>query len=260
MGVLEKFCLKNKVGIVTGGTGLYGKCIVEGLCEAQAEVIIASRNVEKGLEFVRKYKNKKYKIHNYKFDLSSIESISGFIELVFKDFKKIDFLVNNSVLRPMLKITDSIGKWEESMKVNATGFFYLTKLFADKLALRKKGSVVNIASIHGMVGPDFTLYENTVLEDKVPPDYFFHKAGVINITRYLASYYGRYNIRINSISPGGYFNNQPRKFVERYNKRTFLNRMANDNDIKGAVVFLVSDASEYITGENLVVDGGYSAK
>ncbi|HPO52249.1 MAG TPA: SDR family oxidoreductase, partial [bacterium] len=115
-----------------------------------------------------------------------------------------------------------------------------------------------ISSMQGVVGPDFTLYEGTDMD--APPDYFFHRAGLISLTRYLASKFGPYNIRVNCISPGGLYADQAELFVERYNKRTFLGRMANDEDIKGVVVFLASDASSYITGANILMDGGYTQK
>jgi len=118
---------------------------------------------------------------------------------------------------------------------------------------------VNIGSIQGVIGPDLTLYEG-LAGVWVVPDYFFHKGGVVNYTRYLASTLGKHGIRANVISPGGYFNNQPAAFLKRYEARTFLGRMANDTDLKGAVVFLASDASAYVTGANLMVDAGYTAK
>ncbi|GAH54994.1 unnamed protein product [marine sediment metagenome] len=256
--VKKLFNIEGRIGVVTGGSGLYGRCIVEGLCEAGAKVIIASRNLENCKKTANSYKDKGYKTYAYKLDLSSHQSILSFTEELFKDFKRIDFLVNNSVLRPMGRYEDNIENWRKSMEVNATGLFDIARSFIERMVPQRKGVIVNISSMQGMVGPDFTLYEGT--EMGASPDYFFHKAGMINLTRYFASQFGKYNIRVNSISPGGLFNNQPEKFVERYNKRTFLGRMANKDDIKGAVVFLISDASSYITGANLVIDGGYISK
>lgn len=259
MGILDKFSLKRKIGVVTGGSGLYGRCIVEGLCEANAKVIIASRNLKKCKETASFYKKKGYKIYAYSMDLSSHRSISRFTGKIFRDFEQIDFLVNNSVLRPMSGPNDDMETWKQSMEVNATGLFDITRIFLKQMALQRKGSIINISSIYGIVGPDLTLYKGTELEGTNPPDYFFHKAGMINLTRFFASLYGKYNIRVNSISPGGLFANQPERFVKRYNERVFLERMANEEDIKGAVVFLASDASGYITGTNTVIDGGYTS-
>ena len=262
MKVLNKFSLKGKVGVVTGGSGLYGKCIVEGLCEAEAKVIIASRNLDNCKKTASFCNKKGYEAYAYTLDLSSHESITSFTKKVFKDFKHIDFLVNNSVLRPMKEGFDSSLKtWKESMDVNATGFFDITRSFIKRMTSQGEGNIINIASMYGMVGPDFTLYEGTEMgQGGGSPDYFFHRAGIINFTRYLAANFGKYNIRVNTISPGGLFNNQPEKFLKRYNKRVFLGRMANNDDIKGVVVFLASDASSYVTGANIIMDGGYTCK
>ncbi len=258
MHIKKLFDIKGRVAVVTGGSGLYGRCIVEGLCEAGANVIIASRNLANCEKTASAYQKKGYKAYAYKLDLSSHKSIVSFTEKVWRDFTRVDILVNNSVLRPMKSFEDDLENWKKSMEVNATGLFDITRLFIKEMALEKKGSIINISSMQGMVGPDFTLYEGTNMD--APPDYFFHKAGMINLTRYFASRFGKYNIQVNTISPGGLFTNQPESFIKRYEKRTFLGRMANHDDIKGVVVFLASDASNYITGENIVIDGGYTQK
>ena len=147
------------------------------------------------------------------------------------------------------------------MDVNSTGFFATVRAFGDAMAERGSGSIVNIASQMGMIGPNPWLYEGTDM--KTVPDYFFHKGGMINLTRYLASHYGDRNVRVNVISPGGIYdpdNPQAEAFLERYGKMTMLGRMANADEIGGAVVFLLSDAATYITGANLPIDGGYTAK
>ncbi len=261
MDVKELFDIEGRVAVVTGGSGLYGRSIAEGLCEAKAKVIIASRNIAKCEEVASEYRKKGYKAYAYKLDLSSHKSIVSFTEKVWQDFTQVDILVNNSVSRSMKSYEDDLNNWKKSMEVNATGFFDITRLFIEKMSLKKKGSIINISSIQGIVGPDFTLYEGTDIE--ALPDYFFHKAGMINLTRYFASRFGRDNIRVNAISPGGLLpeHSQPSElFVKRYEERTFLGRMANRDDIKGLVVFLASDASQYITGENIVLDGGYTQK
>lgn len=145
------------------------------------------------------------------------------------------------------------------MKVNATGVYLMHRHFGKIMTGQGSGSIVNIGSMMGMVGPSPALYEDTDM-GVPPPDYFFHKGGMINLTRYYASIYGTHGVRVNCLSPGGFFNNQPEPFLERYYKQTFLGRMGNDTDLGGAVVFLLSDASLYITGTNLPVDGGYTAR
>jgi NAD(P)-dependent dehydrogenase (short-subunit alcohol dehydrogenase family) len=147
------------------------------------------------------------------------------------------------------------------MDVNATGFFAVTRAVADAMAPQRVGSIVALSSIQGMVGPHLSLYEGTALTAR--PDYFFHKAGMINLVRYLASHYGAYQVRVNCVSPGGILDPAapaPSEFVARYNPLTMLGRMAIAPEVTGAVVFLLSDAASYVTGANLPVDGGYTAK
>jgi NAD(P)-dependent dehydrogenase (short-subunit alcohol dehydrogenase family) len=144
------------------------------------------------------------------------------------------------------------------MEVNATGLFLVTRAFAEKMGDAGRGSIINISSIFGMVGPDLWIYEEVGWPQ--PPDYFFHKAGMINLTRYVAAHYGARGVRCNTISPGGYFTDQEQGFLWRYEKSTCLGRMAGDNDLKGAIVFLASDAAAYITGVNLPVDAGRTCK
>ena len=128
------------------------------------------------------------------------------------------------------------------------------------MAKAGSGSIINVASIQGMVGPDASLYKDVGFSGYIP-DYFFHKGGMINFTRFVASYYGPNNVRCNCICPGGFeTEDMNREFVRRYSDRTFLGRMANDTDLMGIIVFLASDASLYITGTNIPVDGGYTAK
>ena len=144
------------------------------------------------------------------------------------------------------------------MEVNATGLFTISRIVGNTMARAGKGSIINISSIQGMVGPDFWLYEEVGWD--AAPDYFYHKGGMINFTRYMAAKLGPYGVRVNTISPGGFFADQAEGFLWRYNKRTFAGRMANDTDLKGAIVFFASDASVYVNGANLAVDGGYTAK
>lgn len=257
MDVNELFNISDKVAVVTGGSGTYGRNISHAFLEMGAKVIITSTNIEKLDKFCEGLIDEGYQPFPYELDLASTKSIDLFIERVMDDFKKIDVLVNNAVARPMNGY-DDVDNWEYSMKVNATGLFYLTRKVIDKMIPMRKGSIINISSIQGIVGPDFSLYDGLDF-DAPTPDYFFHKAGMINLTRYFSNRVGRYDIRVNSISPGGIFNNQDPEFIKRYNKKTALGRMACGDDIKGAIVFLASDASSYITGTNIVIDGGYTS-
>lgn len=259
MDIKDLFSLKGKTAVVTGGSGLYGRQMVEALASADAEVWTASRNLSANEEYAKKMRDKGLKVYAGVIDQSDEKSIKSFLESITKDGKKIDILVNNSVLRTMRSVDDDATKFDESMHVNATGIFMISRAFGDHMAQNGGGSIINIGSYMGILGPDDSLYKGTGMTGFVP-DYFFHKGGMNNFTRFLASYYGPKNVRCNILNLGGFYNGQDERFVERYNERTFLKRMANETDIMGSVVFLASDASAYITGSAISVDGGYSAK
>ena len=155
---------------------------------------------------------------------------------------------------------DDAETFAESMKVNATGLFVITRAFGDLMAEQGSGSIINVGSIQGMIGPDPFIYRGTEMSGWYP-DYFFHKGGIINFTRFIASYYGQKNIRCNCISPGGFLTEKmPEAFVRQYSEKTVLGRLASGTDLMGVIIFLASDASAYITGTNIPVDGGYTAK
>ncbi|MDO8686398.1 MAG: SDR family oxidoreductase [Clostridiales bacterium] len=260
MNILEQFSLKGKVAVIAGGKGLYGRQVVEAVAQAGAKTYIASRSLEELEAIAAEHRSNGYDVFAMYLDLGDEGSIINIKEEVLKREGKVDILINNAVIRPMKSWNDDASCFAESMKVNATGLFLITRAFGDEMAKRGSGSIINIGSIQGMVGPDGTLYEGLGFTGYIP-DYFFHKGGMINFTRFTASYYGKYNVRCNCISPGGFQTEaSPEVFVERYSNRTFLGRMANNTDVMGAIVFLASDASLYITGANIPVDGGYTAK
>jgi len=149
-------------------------------------------------------------------------------------------------------------KLERSMQINCTGLILIHHHFCNAMARQGSGSVVNVGSIYGMVGPNLGLYKGTNMPDP-SPDYFFNKGGMINLTRYYAGMFGRHGVRVNCVSPGGFFNNQPEPFVQNYQDHTYLKRMADPGDLGGAVIFLLSSAARYITGANIPVDGGFTA-
>ena len=256
---LDLFNLKGKRAVVTGGSGLYGRQITEALAGAGAEVWIASRSLEANEIFAKKLRDKGLNVYAGTVDQGDETSIRALLKQITKDGKKVDILVNNSVLRTMRSVSDDAEKFDESMHVNATGIFMISRAFGDHMAQNGGGSIINIGSYMGILGPDDTLYQDTEMTGFIP-DYFFHKGGMNNFTRFLAGYYGPKNVRCNILNLGGFYNGQDERFVERYNERTFLKRMANETDVMGAVVFLASEASAYITGSAISVDGGYSAK
>ena len=260
MKVIDTFSLKDKVGLITGGAGLYGRQVVAALAEAGAETYVASRNLEALEEVASIHRNNGYNVSALRFDQGDEGSVLSLKEEIKKRSGKLDILVNNSVSRPMKGYEDDISAFAESMRVNATGLFLITRVMGNFMAELKKGSIINVGSIMGMIGPDPTNYVGTTMSAWYP-DYFFHKGGMINFTRFIASYYGDKGIRCNCVSPGGLFqSSMPEEFVRNYSSRTFLGRLADDNDLKGIIVFLASDASVYITGTNIPVDGGYTAK
>ncbi|MBU0477204.1 SDR family oxidoreductase [bacterium] len=261
MRIKELFDLTGKVAVVTGGAGLYGRQIVAALAEAKAKVYMASRNLEALEKVVSEHRADGYDVAALKLDLSDEKSILSLRDKILKQNKRIDILVNNAVLRPMKKgYHDDASLFAESMKVNATGLFIITRAIGDVMGEQQGGSIINIGSIQGMIGPDAAIYKNTNMSGWYP-DYFFHKGGMINFTRFIASYYGSKSVRCNCIAPGGFLTDKmPKAFVKQYSDRTFLGRLANDTDLKGIIAFLASDASQYITGTNIPVDGGYTCK
>lgn len=260
MHVKELLDLTGKVALVTGGAGNYGKCIAEGLTEAGATVIIASRNLENLTDTVENFKTSGLTIHALPVDQGNHESVLALKKAVIEKFDKLDVFVNNAVTRPMKSYYDPIEKFAESMEVNATGMMDILREMADLIIKNKEGgSIINISSMMGMFGPDVSNYEGTDMNKDLPPDYFFHNAGLINLTRFMAQQMAGKNVRVNCISPGGLFNNQPERFLENYTKKVPLKRMANNDDIKGLIVLLASEAGAYINGENILMDGGLNA-
>ena len=258
MNVMQAFSLKGKVAVISGGAGLYGRQIAEALAEAGAQTYMASRDTAKLEVQAAKFRAAELDVSVLLLDQSDEASVKALLDQIIERAGRVDILVNNAVLRTMKDWSDPASAFGESMKVNATGIFMMTRTFGDYMAAHGGGSIINVGSIQGMVGADFSLYEG--LGWGAPPDYFFHKGGMTNFTRFAAAKLGPAGVRCNCISPGGFFNNQDKIFVDRYNARTFLGRMANESDLKGAIVFLASDASAYVTGVNLPIDGGYTAK
>lgn len=258
MDVKELLSLKGKVIVVTGGSGLYGKCLVEGLAEAGGTVITTSRDLKSAEKTAALFRDKGLDVHPMQVDQGDTASVSTFTTILRKNFGQLHVFVNNAVSRPMKGYNAPLAQFDESMRINATGMWDLLKSMTDLIVDSGGGAVINISSMMGMKGPDLSNYEGTNMGD-LPPDYFFHNAGLINLSRFMAKMNAGKNIRFNCISPGGLFNHQPEKFVDNYNKKVPLKRMANTDDIKGLAVLLASDAGAYINGENILMDGGLNA-
>ena len=261
MSVMDLFNLNGKVAVISGGAGLYGYQLVCALAEAGATVYVASRNKKNNLDKLGGLIEQGYKIHVMEFDLEDEQSILKLCDDVYSAEGKVDILVNNAVLRCMNGYTDTAENFDRSMHANATGLFVISRAFGDRMAKAGSGSIINIGSYMGILGPDYNLYEGTDMnKNGVIGDYFFHKGGITNYTKFLAGHYGRYGVRANCIELGGLYSGQNPVFVERYNKSTMLGRMANETDVKGLIVYLASEASAYMTGAIIPLDGGYSAK
>ena len=254
----DLFRLDGKVALVTGGAGIVGRPIVRALAEAGARVVVASRDGERCGAFARQLAGEGLDVEADTCDLASESDVRALRDRILERHHKLDVLFNNAVARAGGDLRHmTAAQWEAPMRVNSTGLFLSCQIFSEPMQTQCFGSIVNIASIYGMVGPDFSIYAGTTITN--PANYAFSKGGIISLTRYLASYLAAYNVRVNCLSPGGFQPDQPpEKFVENYRRRTLLGRMACEDDIKGPAVFLASDASRYITGQNIAVDGGWT--
>jgi NAD(P)-dependent dehydrogenase (short-subunit alcohol dehydrogenase family) len=261
MGILQRFSLKGRVALVTAGAGpLFGSSISLALAEAGATVITASRSLEANEQFAESLRVAGHDVHGLQFDLGDPDSIRRLHDEIVHRFGGLDVLVNSALTRD-----GHAGRFEDQTTDvclraacgDFVGLFLICQQFLPEMLRQRRGSIINISSIYGVVSNDPTIYEGTSMVQ--PPTYNFMKGGMINFTRYLACYYGKQGVRANCISPGGYFDNQPQSFVDQYCRRVPVGRMLNQHDIQGAVVFLASDASEYVTGMNLMVDGGWTS-
>ncbi len=253
--------LAGKLVVQFGGSGLLGRALAADLARAGAHVVVASRDPSKIADLTAAAMAAGQTLTGETVDITDEASLTALRDRLLAAHGRIDGIVFNAVSRPMARPNDPIEAWRASMTTNADGLLLTARTFGDAMAAAGSGSLVNIASIQGMVGPNTFLYEGTEMIS--PPDYFFHKGGMINLTRYLAAQYGPRGVRVNTVSPGGIYDPakpQPDAFLERYGKMTMTGRMADAAEISGAVAFLLSDASTYVTGVNLPVDGGYTAK
>jgi NAD(P)-dependent dehydrogenase (short-subunit alcohol dehydrogenase family) len=242
--------LKDKIIVVTGGSGLIGKAIVHDIQKKGGLAINADIAFDSNLQ-----------TKNVLMDITDDNSIHQGIDLIIRQFGHIDGLVNNAYPRTKdwgNKFEEvSPDSWRKNVDMQLNSCFVLCKKVLESMTKRKSGSIVNIASIYGVVGNNFNVYEGTTLTS--PAAYSAIKGGIINFTRYLASYFGKDNIRINCVSPGGIFDHQNPIFIQNYEHIVPLKRMGKPEDIAPAVSFLLSDEANYITGHNLIVDGGWTA-
>ena len=244
----------NKTILVTGASGKIGFEIFKELVSRNFNLIgTYSKNKIK-----IKKKNNSQKIYLKKFDQSNEKNIKDLLRFITKQKLNLVGVVNCSVLRPMKKgSNDTFKNWEKSIKINANSVYLLNKYFCSYFKKKKFGRIINIGSIYSLIGPDFNLYKDENFE--LEPDYIYNKFGMVGLTKYFASKYGKYNITVNMISPGGVLADQSKSFKMKYSKKTFLNRMANTNEIFGLVEYILSKKSSYLTGQNIILDGGYTS-
>lgn len=263
MTTKELFDLTDKVAIVTGGRGLYGASISEGLCEAGAIVIIASRNGAKCDEYAETLRAKGYKAEGMSLDLSDDASIKKLAKDVWEKYGRIDILVNNAVdRRNMTSLADATReKLQDSASTNLNGQILLSQAVIEYMIQQNDGSIVNISSMRGLDCPHFPFYPEGWGDQ--PVNYTTEKWAMVGLTKYMAGRYGKHHIRVNCIAPGGFnpgLSDDParKQFVTNYIENCPLRCWANEDDIKGPVVFLSSKAANYVTGATLVMDGGWT--
>lgn len=265
----ELFSLNNKVAIVTGALGLIGKHHCSALAEAGANVVVVDLDIGECKTFAEALPVESIGVGA---DVTDSDSIKKLRDIVLNRFESIDILVNNAAINDMFENPQAaeelsmfenypLEMWQKSLDVNITGTFLCSQIIGTEMAKRGKGSIINIASTYGMVAPDQSIYKKPDGSQSFykSPAYPATKGAIVNFTRFLAAYWGNKGVRVNSLSPGGVENNQDDFFIINYSQKTMLGKMAKPFDYKGAIVFLASDASLYMTGANLIVDGGWTA-
>ena len=260
---LDKFRLNNKVACVVGGLGLIGTEITKAISDAGAKTLILDIDEEKGNKLAEKITNDGHCAEFVQFDATDLEKISVNIKKIYKDYGSIDIFVNCSYPKTegwgnssFNEIT--LDSFRKNIDLHMNSYIWSAREAAESMSRQDNGgSIILLGSIYGLLGQDLTVYEGTNMEENM--SYAAIKGGIINLVRQMASYYGKYNIRVNTICPGGIFNNQDPIFVKNYSKKTPLKQMGKPDEIASVALFLASEASSYITGSTLVVDGGWSA-
>jgi len=270
---LKQFSLEGKVAVVTGALGLIGKQHCYALAEAGAIVVVTDINQEKCVAFASELSAQfQRSMLGFAADITKVDSLKALRDAILKAFGKLDVLVNNAAINDMFENPTAAAElskfenyplelWQKSLDVNVTGVFLCSQILGTEMAKRGSGSIINVASTYGIVAPDQSLYKKPDGSQNFwkSAAYPATKGAVISFTRFLAAYWGHRGVRVNTLSPGGVENAQEDYFIKNYSAKTMLGRMAEPTDYKGAIVFLASDASAYMTGANLIVDGGWTA-
>jgi 2-deoxy-D-gluconate 3-dehydrogenase len=272
--VLDKFSMVGRVAIVTGGPGLLGKEFCKTLAEAGAAVVVADINADRAEAEALALTKAGYQALGVRVDVTDPVSVQAMVSTAVKTYGRVDVLVNSAALDPkfdplaLAARSTPLGSfedypvdaWRQALDVNLTGMFLCCQAAVRPMLAQGKGVLINICSMYGLVGPDQRLYQRDGVQSSYKPVYYsVTKAGVLGMTNYLATYYAGKNIRANALTPGGVFNGHDETFLKAYSARAVMGRMANKDEMNGALLFLASDASSYMTGANLVVDGGWTA-
>jgi len=274
LNIQQKFKLTGRVAVVTGGVGLLGAEFCKTLAEAGASVAVVDLNASASQGTADTLTKNGHNALAVPTDITHPDSVNAMVEKVLAEFGRLDILVNSAALDPKFD-PDAVKKgmapgafedypldqWNAAMNVNLTGMFLVTQACVKPMIVQgKRGSVINICSTYGLNGPDQRIYVKDGQRVAFKPVYYtVTKAGVMGFTKYLAAYYAGTEIRVNALTPGGVFNNHEDYFVKNYSAKTIMGRMANKDEMNGALLFLASDASSYMTGNNVVVDGGWTA-
>jgi len=264
MNANKLFDLTEKTVVITGAAGNLGSQYAEGLSQVGANVILADLDYVKCAQIAKKLK-KQYAVdpEPIKLDLTKQSSISNLVSKTISKYAKIDVLINNAAYQGNDRIRTtpfedlSLADWNEALTVNLTGIFLTCQQVGKVMKKQKRGNIINIGSTYGLVAPDQRIYGNS--GQNAAAFYAATKSAIINLTRYLASYWANTGIRVNTLTPGGVRRNQTKSFIKNYSYKTMLGRMAEKDEYVGAIIFLASDASSYMTGSNLIVDGGWTA-
>lgn len=266
---MNRFSLKNKNIVITGATGILGKVFCQSLAEAGAQLAMIDRE-QSSLDQLTQELQKKYteqKFKGYACDITSESQVADTVASIVSEFKRIDVLHNNAAFKGK-KIDDFFDAfedfkyeaWKDIMNVNVDGMFLMAKYVGKHMIEKKiKGSMIQTASIYGVVAPDQRIYEGSeYLGRRIssPAVYSVSKAAVIGLTNYLSAYWGSHGIRVNTITPGGIESGQNETFKNKYSARVPFNRMGQADELVGALIYLASDASSYVTGQNIIIDGG----
>jgi NAD(P)-dependent dehydrogenase (short-subunit alcohol dehydrogenase family) len=264
------FDLTDRAAIVTGGAGLLGTEFCRTLVEAGAALTVADINGDAAQKLAQALSQRGYCARGQQTDVTSVDSVHQMVSTTLEAFGRVDILVNSAALDPKFdpqsqrihsgSFEDYPAElWRQALEVNLTGPMLCCQAVSRPMLAQNSGTIINIASIYGVVAPDQRLYQRAERPAQYKPAYYtVTKAGILGLTKYLAAYYAGVNIRVNALTPGGVFNDHEDEFVKNYAARTIIGRMAEVNELNGALLFLASDASKYMTGGNLIVDGGWT--